>query len=66
RITFALDDQTVVRYGAPERVRAKNAVLVALLARLRAEGRAGSYVDVRVPTNPAVGPAITPPPTVAP
>jgi hypothetical protein len=30
-------------------------VLTALLQRLRREGAAAGYVDVRVPTSPAVG-----------
>lgn len=57
RITLLLADETQVRYGAAERLRAKNEVLAALLARLRAEGRRVTYVDVRVPTSPAVADA---------
>ncbi len=64
RITFALDDQTIVRYGAPEHLNGKNSVLSALLRQLSAQGRRVSYIDVRVPTSPALGPPVTaPPPT---
>ena len=59
RISFTLVDGTQVRYGAAERLAAKNEVLVALRKRLAEEGRLTSYIDVRVPTSPAVGP---PPP----
>jgi cell division protein FtsQ len=55
RITLTLEDGTLVRYGAPERMAGKNEVLKALLARLRSEGSAATYVvDVRVPAHPAV------------
>ncbi len=57
RITLSLDDGTVIRYGAAERLVAKNRVLGALLERFREEGRSVGYIDVRVPTNPAVAPA---------
>jgi hypothetical protein len=56
---LALDDQTIVRYGRPENLRGKNSVLLSLLARVTAEGRHVAYIDVRVPTNPALGPPIT-------
>ncbi|HEV2757063.1 MAG TPA: FtsQ-type POTRA domain-containing protein [Actinomycetota bacterium] len=59
RISFTLVDGTQVRYGAAERLDAKNEVLLALRKRLAEEGRLALYVDVRVPTSPAVGP---PPP----
>ena len=49
-----LADGTQVRYGAARSMRAKNQVLAALLTELRAEGGAASYIDVRVPTSPAV------------
>lgn len=55
RITLSLDNGTLVRYGAAEMLPAKKRVLKALLARLRAEGRTAAYLDVRVPTSPAVG-----------
>lgn len=63
RISFTLTDGTQVRYGAAERLDAKNEVLVALRKQLAEEGRLTSYIDVRVPTSPAVGP---PPPEVPP
>ncbi|MFN2587418.1 MAG: cell division protein FtsQ/DivIB [Actinomycetota bacterium] len=63
RISFTLVDGTQVRYGAAERLAAKNAVLIALRERLAEEGRAALYIDVRVPTSPAVGP---PPPELTP
>jgi cell division protein FtsQ len=70
RISFALDDQTIVRYGRPETLRGKNAVLISLLRTIATEGRHVAYIDVRVPTNPALGPAVTvsatPVPTAAP
>ncbi|MDQ3916241.1 MAG: FtsQ-type POTRA domain-containing protein [Actinomycetota bacterium] len=59
RISFTLVDGTQVRYGAAERLHAKNEVLVALRKRLAEEGRLASYIDMRVPASPAVGP---PPP----
>lgn len=61
RISFTLVDGTQIRYGAAERLDAKNEVLVALRKHLAEEGRATSYIDVRVPTSPAVGP---PPPEI--
>jgi cell division protein FtsQ len=54
RITLTLEDGTLVRYGAPEKMAGKNEVLQALLGRLRREGSAATYVDVRVPAHPAV------------
>jgi cell division protein FtsQ len=67
RITLALDDDTVVRYGAAESMAAKSSVLRALLARVRAEGTSVAYVDVRVPASPAVSTvgAQAPPPPAA-
>ena len=59
RITLVLDDQTTVRYGAPEHLAGKNSVLTALLKSLAADGQRVTYIDVRVPTNPAVGPPLT-------
>lgn len=55
RLSFSLEGGTLIRYGAAERLKAKNQVLLALMQRLRAQGRAVAYIDVRVPTNPAVG-----------
>jgi cell division protein FtsQ len=55
RITFALRRGPDVRYGAAERLHDKNAVLTAVLDRLRASGERPAYIDVRVPESPAVG-----------
>jgi len=65
RISLVLTDATIVRYGGADHTRSKNEVLHVLLARLSAQGRRATYVDVSVPTSPAVGPAptITPTPT---
>ena len=59
RITLSLDDGTQVRFGAAESLGAKNEVLQALLAEMRLEGRTGGYIDIRVPTSPAVSNAPT-------
>jgi cell division protein FtsQ len=56
RISLTLADGTIVRYGAAENIRAKNRVLSAVLDRLRSSGRTAAYIDVRVPTSPAIGP----------
>jgi cell division protein FtsQ len=70
RIALSLDDDVVVRYGAAESMAAKNSVLRAVLARVRAEGRSVGYIDVRVPGSPAISAAgVTPlpvPPTAPP
>lgn len=71
RITLSFVDGTQVRFGAARSLRAKNEVLQALLAQLRAEGGAAAYIDVRVPTNPAIsrpeaGASPSPAPTAAP
>lgn len=63
RITLSLSDGTQVRFGAAESLGAKNEVLQALLAEMRLEGRSGGYIDVRVPTSPAVSGAPTEVPT---
>jgi cell division protein FtsQ len=55
RLSFSLEGGTLIRYGAAERLKPKNQVLLALMQRLRAQGRSVAYIDVRVPTNPAVG-----------
>jgi cell division protein FtsQ len=60
-ITLSLRDGPLVRWGAAERLAAKRAVLRALLHRLRRDGRAVGYVDVRVPESPAVGGALRSP-----
>ena len=58
RLTLALRDGTQVRYGAAQELSSKNEVLQVLLRRLGKQGSAVAYIDVRVPTNPAVaGPA---------
>lgn len=57
RITLSFADGTQVRFGSAHSLRAKNEVLQALLAQLRAEGGAAAYIDVRVPTNPAISAA---------
>jgi cell division protein FtsQ len=66
RITFALEDETQIRYGAAEDVAAKNEILRALLRRLRAEGTTAGYIDVRVPGRPAVAERAEGPPPDAP
>lgn len=76
RITLSLDSGTQVRFGAAESLEAKNEVLEVLLAELEAEGRTVSYIDVRVPSSPALSPdaavgeeptaAATPAPTPSP
>ncbi len=57
RISFSLSDRTLIRYGAARMRGSKNRVLKALLARLAEQGRAAAYIDVRVPSNPAIAPA---------
>jgi cell division protein FtsQ len=59
-ITFSLRDGTTVRYGPPTDMKDKNHVLLALLHKVFVEGTGASYIDVRVPTSPAVGPPTTP------
>jgi cell division protein FtsQ len=54
RLTFTLRDRTLVRFGAAEELAAKNSVLRSVLGKLRAQGRAVAYIDVRVPASPAV------------
>lgn len=68
RISFSLDDGTLIRFGAAESLHAKNEVLDALLADIRRENRAVAYIDVRVPTSPAVAPraGVVPAPTPSP
>ena len=65
RISFSLADRTLVRYGGARLLGSKRRVLVALLARLREQGRAAAYIDVRVPSNPAIAPATTATPSPA-
>lgn len=54
RISLTLDDSTVVRLGSATRLDAKQEVLRVLSRRLQQEGRTAAYIDVRVPTSPAV------------
>lgn len=56
RITLSLETGTQVRFGAAESLAAKNEVLEVLLAELDAEGRSVTYIDVRVPSSPALSP----------
>jgi cell division protein FtsQ len=62
RITFTMTDGRVVRYGAAENLHAKNEVLAALLRRIAVEQTPVAYIDVRVPSAPAVGGAAAPDP----
>jgi cell division protein FtsQ len=59
RIALILRDGTMVRYGGAEGLASKNEVLTVLLRRLDAEGRSATYIDISVPTSPAIGPAPT-------
>lgn len=56
RITLSLDTGVLVRYGGAEHLAAKNEVLTALLRRIAERGLATAYIDVRVPTSPAIAP----------
>lgn len=53
-ISFRMTEGPEIRYGAARQMSAKATVLKALLKRLKKEGRTPSYVDVRVPTSPAI------------
>ena len=67
RISFSLQSGTVIRFGAAEQLAAKNEVLKALFDDLGSDGGGAAYIDVRVPTSPAVsGPAASPSPGVSP
>jgi cell division septal protein FtsQ len=69
RISFSLADRTLIRYGSAHMLTAKARVLAALLQRLRQEGTAAAYIDVRVPSSPAIAPAapsVTPSPSPSP
>ena len=61
RVTLSLDG-ALVRFGAAEQLDAKVVVLKALLERMHKEGIAAAYVDVRVPSSPALGPSAPVPP----
>jgi cell division septal protein FtsQ len=54
RISLKLKGGILVRYGAAEDMAAKNEVIRVVLGRLRSSGRSADYVDVRVPTAPAI------------
>lgn len=56
RISLTLEDSSVIRLGSATRLAAKQKVLRAVFKRLRREGRTAAYIDVRVPTSPAVAP----------
>ncbi|MFN2488233.1 MAG: cell division protein FtsQ/DivIB [Actinomycetota bacterium] len=60
RVSFSLESGLLVRFGAAERVAAKNRVLRALLTRIESHGSSAAYIDVRVPESPAISSA--PPP----
>lgn len=57
RITLSLDTGVLIRYGGAHDLEAKNAVLRALLRRIEERGLEAAYIDVRVPTSPAIAPA---------
>ena len=61
RVTLSLDG-ALVRFGAAEQLDAKVVVLKALLERMHKEGIAAAYLDVRVPSSPALGPSAPVPP----
>jgi cell division protein FtsQ len=65
RIALVLTDGSQVRYGSAELLEAKANVLESLLARLERDGMAAAYIDLRVPTSPAVSPVSTVPVTSA-
>ncbi len=54
RISLTLENATVVRLGSATRLDAKQKVLRAVSRRLGQQGRTAAYIDVRVPTSPAV------------
>lgn len=64
RISFSFGDHTLVRYGSSRDRAAKRRVLLALLDRIEERGLRASYIDIRVPTNPAIAPLESP--TVSP
>jgi cell division protein FtsQ len=55
RLSFTLADGLDIRIGSARQMRAKTEVLRRLLARIQAEGRSVGYIDVSVPTSPAIG-----------
>ncbi|MDQ4143602.1 MAG: FtsQ-type POTRA domain-containing protein [Actinomycetota bacterium] len=54
RITFSLEGDTLLRYGAAEQMGDKNEVALALVERFAPGSEPLDYIDVRVPSNPAV------------
>lgn len=54
RISFMLDGELLVRYGAAEELRDKHEVVMALLDEMHQQGTTAGYIDVRVPSNPAL------------
>jgi cell division protein FtsQ len=56
RVSFTLEGGLSLRYGAAEELRDKHEVVLAILTRLKNEGTQAAYIDVRVPSNPAVAP----------
>ena len=56
RITLSLVTGTTVRWGSATAAAAKSGVLRALLRRLDVAEAAPAYIDVRVPSSPAVSP----------
>lgn len=64
RITLTLTDGSQVRYGSAELLAAKSNVLKSLLRRLERDGTTAAYIDLRVPTSPAVSP-VAPVPAVS-
>lgn len=67
RISFSLEGGTVIRFGSAEQLQAKNEVLQALFDDLGPDGGGAAYIDVRVPTSPAVSgpgaPEVSPAPS---
>ena len=61
RITLVLADGSQVRYGSAELLAAKSNVLTSLLRRLARDGTTATYIDLRVPTSPAVAPVVVAP-----
>ncbi len=67
RITLVVEGGLQIRYGGPDRADDKAGVIAAVLERLHRSAQPAAYIDVRVPSNPAIGtggltPAPTPPP----
>lgn len=61
RISFTLEGGLLVRYGAAEELRDKHEVVIALLERVKEEQTPVTYIDVRVPSNPALANAVEAP-----